>query len=77
MNDNKRLEEANKEVEKSKSILTNNLNDKEGDEKEKKETDEEGSGIFTADGKELPKIDGGYDIINPGGNLSDDEFVSV
>ena len=35
----------------------------------------EGSGIFTTDGKELPKIDGGYDISGPGGTLGDNEFV--
>jgi hypothetical protein len=42
----------------------------EGNEKQKPE----GSGIFTTDGKELPKIDGGYDISGPGGSLGDNEF---
>jgi hypothetical protein len=83
MNDYKDLEDANKEVERSKVILhdTENLDyqkSKEGDVEQKNETTEEdGSGIFTADGKELPKIDGGYDLIDPGGTLGDDELTSV
>lgn len=81
MDDNKNLEEANKEVEKSKIILhdSENAGKKENIENEDK-TDEkevEGSGIFTADGKELPKIEGGYDIINPGSNFNENEIISV
>ena len=45
---------------------------KEKDDKEKKEF--EGSGIFTADGKELPKIPGGYDLVGPDSGLGDNEF---
>jgi hypothetical protein len=81
MDNNKDLEEANKEVERSKTILhdsensTNKTSDAPADENSD-EPKEEGSGIFTADGKELPKIDGGYDIVDPGGTLGDDEFVS-
>jgi hypothetical protein len=77
MNNYKDLEEANKEVERSKAILhnTENVDNNENPVKAEKE-EKEGSGIFTADGKELPKIDGGYDLIEPGGSLGDDEFVS-
>ncbi len=72
MDNYKDLEEANKEIERSKSILheTESVNDKkdvEGKEVDGSDTKEEGSGIFTADGKELPKIEGGYDILEPGG----------
>lgn len=76
MFNDKDLEEANKEVEKSKSILhsTEDLDNKEGKEDDKQE---EGSGIFTTDGKELPKIDGGYDVVNPGYNLGENEIVSA
>ena len=85
MSDYKDLEEANKEIERSKVILhdTENSDDTKGkdleatNENKEDATEEEGSGIFTADGKELPKIDGGYDIIEPGGTLADDQFVSV
>ncbi|MCW3108740.1 MAG: hypothetical protein JWQ09_3246 [Segetibacter sp.] len=82
MDNNKDLEEANKEVERSKVIFhnTENSDDKKGSEVEEVKNDakeEEGSGIFTVDGKELPKIDGGYDLIDPGGNLGDDELTSV
>ena len=45
---------------------------KEKDDKEKKEF--EGSGIFTTDGKELPKIPGGYDLVGPDSGLGDNEF---
>jgi hypothetical protein len=83
MNDYKDLEEANKEVERSKVILhdSEDSTDKKRQEfeisdKNGSELKEEGSGIFTADGKELPKVDGGYDLIEPGGTLGDDEFVS-
>jgi hypothetical protein len=83
MNDYKDLEEANKEVERSKVILhdSEDSTDKkrqgfEISDKNSNELTEEGSGIFTADGKELPKVDGGYDLIEPGGSLGDDEFVS-
>ena len=84
MNDYKDLEEANKEVERSKVILheTEDLDNKIGKEgteaaEDNTETQEEGSGIFTTDGKELPKIEGGYDLIDPGGSLGDDELASV
>lgn len=41
------------------------------------DTKEEGSGIYTTDGKELPKIDGGYTIVGgPGGTLGENKFVS-
>ncbi len=33
-----------------------------------------GSGIFTADGKELPAIEGGYDLVDPDSGLGDNEF---
>ncbi len=66
MQDKKTVEEINKEMENSTSDVQNI------EEKKPK-----GSGIFTVDGKELPEIEGGYDIINPGGNLADDDFVSV
>lgn len=75
---NKDLEEANKEIESSKSDLQKPINTgREEKGEEEKIEKEEGSGIFTVDGKELPKIDGGYDIIEPGGTLGDDEFVSI
>ena len=81
MDTNKEMEEANKEVEKSKTVFENteNIDSKESEEdkKNKKITEQGGSGIFTVDGKELPNIEGGYDIINPGGSLGDDDFVSV
>jgi hypothetical protein len=84
MNNYDDLEEANKEVEKSKVILhdTESPDDKkskegEGVDEDKNVAKEEGSGIFTADGKELPEIEGGYDIVDPGGSLGDDEFVSI
>ena len=84
MDNYKDLEEANKEVERSKVILHStedsdiNKDKKEEEKKEDKtiEKKEQGSGIFTADGEELPKIEGGYDFIDPGGSLGDDEFVS-
>jgi hypothetical protein len=85
MDNYKDLEEANKEIERSKVKLhdieksANNTPEKaaettKGDDEGLKE---EGSGIFTADGKELPKIEGGYDFIEPGGSLGDDDFVST
>ena len=77
MENKKRLEEAMLEVEKSKSILEESENKDKKESSEEKETTETGSGIFTVDGKELPKVEGGYDIINPGSTLSDDGFVSV
>jgi hypothetical protein len=85
MNNNNDLEEANNEIEKSKETLSNmeDVKHKEDDDElkerdlNKNEKKEEGSGIFTADGEELPKIDGGYDIIEPGGNMGNDDFVSV
>jgi hypothetical protein len=85
MDSYKDLEEANKEVERSKVILhdtqdSDNGKDtvkEEGIESKNTEKQEEGSGIFTADGKELPKIDGGYDVIDPGGSLGDDDLVSI
>lgn len=85
MENYKNLEEANKEVERSKAILHETEDSTEKKEKEANERNddtnetkkEEGSGIFTADGKELPDIEGGYDLIDPGGNLGDDEFVSI
>jgi len=84
MDNYKDLEEANKEVERSKVILhdaedstiSKDNKNEETDENKKTEKVEEGSGIFTADGDELPKIEGGYDLIDPGGSLGDDEFVS-
>ena len=45
---------------------------KEKEDKEKKEFI--GSGIFTADGKELPAIPGGYDLVGPDSGLGDNEF---
>jgi hypothetical protein len=84
MDNYKDLEEANKEVERSKVILhdTQNSDDKKSKEAEqgsedKNDAKEEGSGIFTADGKELPEIEGGYDLIDPGGSLGDDDLVSI
>jgi hypothetical protein len=85
MDNYKDLEEANKEIEKSKVILhdTEDFKNKEGDDERKEkelsenQEKEQGSGVFTADGEELPKIDGGYDIIEPGGGMGDDDFVSV
>lgn len=81
MNNNNDLEEANKEVERSKVILHDTENpdapkDEVAGNDNNDEPKEEGSGIFTTDGKELPKIEGGYDIVDPGGSLGDDEFVS-
>jgi|GEM_PF-5183323 len=73
MDDNKKLEEANKEIERSKVDFGKKKNNEETEDKK----EEEGSGIFTADGKELPKIEGGYDIINPGTSFTDNEIVSV
>lgn len=40
----------------------------------KPEEQVEGSGIFTVDGKELPQIDGGWDIIGADSGLGDNEF---
>ncbi len=40
----------------------------------KQEDQFEGSGIFTVDGKELPKIDGGWDIIGADSGLGDNDF---
>ncbi|GEO07633.1 hypothetical protein [Segetibacter aerophilus] len=85
MDNYKDLEEANKEIEKSKVILHDTedfKNKEEREEFERKELGEnqekeQGSGVFTADGKELPNIEGGYDIIEPGGSMGDDDFVSV
>jgi hypothetical protein len=82
-NNFKDLEEANKEIEKSKVTFhnTQNAEDKKDEEAEGNETvadakKQVGSGIFTADGEELPEIEGGYDIVDPGGSLGDDDFVS-
>lgn len=82
MDSYKDLEEANKEVERSKETLhdtqhTDDKKDNELKESNEDETKEEGSGIFTVDGKELPEIDGGYDLIDPGGSLGDDDLVSI
>lgn len=81
MNIDKKMEEANKEVERSEAILkqTENLDKKKDEAKVNppSEPKEEGSGIFTADGEELPKIEGGYDIVGPGGSLGNGEFVST
>lgn len=81
MNIDKKLEEANKEVERSEAILqqTENLHNKKEEAKDIPPTEnkEEGSGIFTTDGEELPKIEGGYDIVGPGGSLGNGEFVSI
>jgi hypothetical protein len=83
MDDKKQLEEANKEIERSKEILrkseekAEDTEQPEQTENQEKEQGEEGSGIFTADGKELPKIEGGYDIINPGSNFNENDIVSV
>ena len=41
---------------------------------DKKEEKKEGSGIFTVDGKELPKVEGGYTLYNPGGTLGDNHL---
>jgi hypothetical protein len=77
MDNYKDLEEANKEVERSKAILHSTETSGKDEKSGKAENEEkEGSGIFTADGEELPKIEGGYDLIEPGGTLGDDEFVS-
>ena len=62
MEDNKKQEKENVDLENAAKT----------DEKEKKE----GSGIFTVDGKELPKIEGGYTAYNPGGSLGDNDFKS-
>lgn len=61
MEDNKKQEEENIDIE-------NSTEKTEG--KDKKE----GSGIFTVDGKELPKVDGGYTLYNPGGTLGDNHL---
>ena len=58
--DKKKLEEKNEEIDSSKNTS-----------EEKKV---EGSGIFTTDGKELPKIKGGYDIIGADSGLGDNDF---
>jgi len=63
MDDKKKHEE--------KDSLIKNIEQNNEVSQEKKST---GSGIFTADGKELPEIEGGYDLIGPGGTLGDDEF---
>lgn len=64
MEDKKLQDDLNNDIENSSN---------EGEEKEKKQ---EGSGIFTTDGKELPKVDGGYTIYNPGGSLGDNRITS-
>ncbi|MDQ6812278.1 MAG: hypothetical protein M3040_00850 [Bacteroidota bacterium] len=83
-NNFKDLENANKEIEKSKVIFNDtersvSKKDKDPEEEDENIADEKvkkGSGIFTADGEELPEIEGGYDIVDPGGTLGDDDFVS-
>jgi hypothetical protein len=64
MPDKKKLDEQEQSSDESLQDLKN-----------KDQQKPEGSGIFTTDGKELPKIDGGYDITGgPGGTLGDNEF---
>lgn len=41
---------------------------------EKKEKKPEGSGIFTVDGKELPKIKGGYNLYHGGGTIGENDL---
>ena len=43
-------------------------------ETDKNEKKVEGSGIFTVDGKELPKIEGGYTGYSGGGTLGENEL---
>jgi hypothetical protein len=62
MEDKKTPEELNDELKDQ---------DKETNKEEKKE---EGSGIFTVDGKELPKVEGGYSFHGPGGTLGDNRL---
>lgn len=45
------------------------------DPKQKEGKKFEGSGIFTVDGKELPKIPGGYDFVGSDSGLGDNDFV--
>jgi len=63
MYDKKKLED---QADNAKDTIQNN--------EASQEKKSKGSGIFTADGKELPEIEGGYDLIGPGGTLGDDEF---
>jgi hypothetical protein len=63
MDDKKKLTDLDTTVE-------SNIENAENEQEQKPE----GSGIFTADGKELPKIPGGYDIVGPGGSLGDNDF---
>ncbi len=63
MEDDKKQEELENKLEENQDT-----NNKEGQEKK------EGSGIFDADGNELPKIDGGYSIHGPGGTLGDNRL---
>ena len=55
-----------------------NLNEEEKDEiksgDEKKENKPEGSGIFTVDGKELPKVEGGYTFYHGGGTIGENDL---
>ena len=59
-----------KKITEQENTADNQLQNKTENEEQKAE----GSGIFTTDGEELPKIEGGYDISGPGGTLGDNEF---
>ena len=80
MNNYEDRDKEGNEVDKLKNdAAASNSVDKESDVAKENEADnniKKGSGIFTADGEELPYIEGGYDIIEPGGSLGDDDFVS-
>jgi hypothetical protein len=46
----------------------------EKDETNEEEKKPEGSGIFTVDGKELPKIKGGYTLYHGGGSIGENNL---
>lgn len=59
-----------------KSIIMDDKNKPEQtQDTENTEVKKKGSGIFTVDGKELPDIPGGYDLVEPDSGLGDSDFV--
>lgn len=69
----KKTEEELKEEELKKEEARKKK-EEEQEHKKHHEHHEGGSGIFTTDGKELPKIKGGWDIIGPDSGIGDNEY---
>ena len=57
-----------------KSKQENKENESSEKELNKDEKEFVGSGIFTVDGKELPAIEGGYDLVDPDSGFGDNGF---